>query len=76
VVEQYLYEGGVVRKNRTIAECVEGVHAMVKVINGEKMEVKKVLIRSDGVKYIIIPKKSDLNAGDYVQLIKVKKEEK
>jgi hypothetical protein len=39
------------------------------------MEVKKVLIRKDGVKYIIIPKNSQLNAGDLVKLIKVEKED-
>ena len=29
------------RKNRTIANCVAGVHLMAKVMKGEKMEVKK-----------------------------------
>ena len=28
-------------------------------------------MRTDGVKYVIIPKKSDLKEGDYVQIIKV-----
>jgi hypothetical protein len=37
--------------------------------------MKKVLIRSDGVKYIIIPKKSDLNEGDYVMINKIEKKE-
>ena len=36
------------------------------------MEVKKVLIRSDKVKYIIIPKKSNIEAGDYVTIVKCK----
>ena len=35
------------------------------------MELKKVLQRSDKVKYIIIPKKSDLEAGDYVTITKM-----
>ena len=39
------------------------------------MEVKKVLVRSDGVKYIIIPKHSDLNAGDLIKMIKIEKED-
>jgi hypothetical protein len=30
------------------------------------LEIKKVLIRSDGIKYLIIPKKSKINAGDLV----------
>lgn len=36
------------------------------------MEVRKVLIRKDGIKMVIIPKKSDINAGDYVQITKYK----
>lgn len=39
------------------------------------MEIKRVLIRSDGVKYIIIPKKSNLQVGDYVRLIKLTEED-
>ena len=39
------------------------------------MEVKKVLVRKDGVKYIIIPKRSELNAGDLIKLIKITKED-
>ena len=35
------------------------------------MEIKKVLLRSDGIKYLIIPKKSDLNAGDSVIITKI-----
>ena len=34
------------------------------------MEIKKILIRKDGVKMVIIPKHSDLNAGDYVTIKK------
>lgn len=30
------------------------------------MEFKKVLWRKDGIKYVIIPKDSDINAGDQV----------
>jgi len=30
------------------------------------MEAKKVLIRSDGVKYIIVPKKSKIKEGELV----------
>lgn len=30
------------------------------------MEIRKVLIRPDGIKYVIIPKKSDIPAGVYV----------
>jgi len=39
------------------------------------MEVKKVLVRKDGVKYIIVPKNSKLNTGDLIKLIKIEKEE-
>lgn len=40
------------------------------------MEIKRVLIRSDGIKYIIIPKKSALVAGDYVVITKMEEEVK
>jgi len=40
-----------------------------------EIEVKKVLLRKDGVKYIIIPKHSKLNVGDLIKLIKIKKED-
>lgn len=30
------------------------------------MEIKKVLVRKDGIKYCIIPKYSKINAGDLV----------
>ena len=39
------------------------------------MEVKKVLLRKDGVKYIIVPRNSQLNAGDLIKLIKMEKED-
>jgi hypothetical protein len=39
------------------------------------MEVKKILIRKDGVKYIIVPKNSPLNAGDLIKMIKIEKED-
>ena len=39
------------------------------------MEIKKVLLRSDGIKYIIIPKKSEIKSGDFVQIIKVEDKE-
>jgi hypothetical protein len=39
------------------------------------MEVKKILQRPDGTKYVIIPKDSDIQKGDYVKLIKLKPEE-
>ncbi len=35
------------------------------------MEIRKVLIRKDGIKLCIIPKKSEINAGDYVMINKV-----
>jgi hypothetical protein len=40
-----------------------------------EMEVRKILIRTDGIKYIIIPKKSDLKAGDFVKVIKLEEED-
>lgn len=30
------------------------------------MEIRKVLIRSDGIKYLIVPKKSEIKAGELV----------
>ena len=46
------------------------------VIDGGKdnVEVRKVLVRSDGIKYIIIPKRSNLSSGDYVVITKLKEE--
>ena len=37
--------------------------------------IKKVLVRTDGIKYIVIPKDSKLNLGDYVMITKIKKED-
>lgn len=39
------------------------------------MEIRKVLIRTDGIKYLIIPKKSKINAGEYVGIIKIDERE-
>ena len=39
------------------------------------MEVKKVLIRTDGVKYIIVPKHSTFKAGDLIKLTKIEEKE-
>ena len=33
------------------------------------MEIKKILQRDDGVKYVIVPKQSKMKKGDYVKLI-------
>lgn len=41
----------------------------------ENYEIKKVLVRKDGIKYLIIPKLSNLNVGDYVAITKVNMEE-
>ena len=36
------------------------------------MEIKKVLLRKkDGLKFVVVPRNSELNPGDYVKLIKV-----
>lgn len=35
------------------------------------MEIKRVLIRKDGIKMVIVPKDSKIEAGDYVQIIKL-----
>ena len=32
------------------------------------MEIRKVLLRTDGIKYLIIPKKSNIKAGDFVAI--------
>jgi len=38
------------------------------------MEIRKILKRTDNVKYIVVPKSSsDLNAGDFVILVKIDK---
>lgn len=39
------------------------------------MEVMKVRVRTDGIKYIIIPKKSGINSGDFVKIIKLEEED-
>ena len=39
------------------------------------MEIKKILKRTDGIKYLIIPKSSDLNAGDFVMITKIDEKE-
>lgn len=41
----------------------------------ENFVVKKILVRKDGVKYIVIPKDCNLNSGDYVMISKVNKKE-
>jgi hypothetical protein len=38
------------------------------------MEIRRVLIRKDGIKYLIVPKHSDINGGDYVSIDKIDKE--
>jgi hypothetical protein len=38
----------------------------------EDFIIKKVLLRTDGIKYVIIPKDSKLNQGDYIVITKVK----
>lgn len=38
------------------------------------MEVKKVWERKDGIKFVIIPKDSDIKNGDYVKIIKLENE--
>lgn len=38
------------------------------------MEIRKVLLRTDGIKYLIIPKASDLQKGDYVKITKMEDE--
>jgi hypothetical protein len=38
------------------------------------MEVRRVLIRKDGIKYIIIPKKSEIQSGDFVIVTKMEEE--
>lgn len=44
-------------------------------VKESEMEVRKILIRTDGIKYIIIPKKSELKAGDFVKVIKLEEED-
>jgi hypothetical protein len=46
----------------------------MKIKDVSNVEIRKVLIRNDGIKYVIIPKKSDLSAGDYVRIIKLEEE--
>jgi len=35
------------------------------------MEIRKILLRTDGIKYLIIPKASDLKKGDFVMITKI-----
>jgi len=35
------------------------------------MEIRKVLERKDGIKYLIIPKKADFKKGDFVEINKI-----
>jgi hypothetical protein len=37
----------------------------------ENIEVRKVLERKDGIKMVIIPKKSNIKKDDYVRIIKL-----
>jgi len=46
---------------------------MVKWVIG--MEIRKVLIRTDGIKYVIVPKASKIQAGDYVKLTKMEEKD-
>ncbi len=39
------------------------------------MEIKKVNTRKDGAKTVTIPRRSDIKAGDYVKIIKIKEED-
>lgn len=39
------------------------------------MEVTKCLQRTDGIKYAIIPKKSDINKGDAIAISKLDEKE-
>jgi len=38
------------------------------------MEIKKVLLRTDGIKYIVIPKDSNIKEGDYVKITKIEED--
>jgi hypothetical protein len=38
------------------------------------MEIKKVKKRADGTKTVIVPRNCDINAGDYVKIIKINQE--
>ena len=40
-----------------------------------KMEVTKCLLRTDGIKYCIIPKKSNIEKGDSIAIIKLNEED-
>jgi len=37
----------------------------------ENIEIRKVLERKDGIKMVIIPKKSNIKKDDYVKIIKL-----
>ena len=38
------------------------------------MEIKKVKVRKDGIKFVLLPKKSEFEAGDLVMISKIEKE--
>ncbi len=43
--------------------------------SANKHEIKKVLLRKhDGLKFVIIPRKSNIKAGDYVVIKKIKED--
>jgi len=35
------------------------------------MEIRKILLRTDGIKYLISPKSSELEKGDFVMITKL-----
>jgi len=39
------------------------------------MEIKKILKRPDGTKYVIIPKDANLEVGDYVSINKINQDQ-
>jgi len=40
----------------------------------DNIEIRKVLERTDGVKYVIVPKNSKIKGNDYVKLIKLEEQ--
>lgn len=39
--------------------------------NNQGAEIKKVLLRKDGLKFVVIPRKSNIEAGDFILIKKI-----
>jgi hypothetical protein len=55
-----------------IIDIYKPILSLIIMVSGsDSMEIRKVLLRTDGIKYLIIPKNSELKKGDYVKITKM-----